>query len=137
MPVNDRSIRDIKIFGLQDRYLTQIFDRFPEFKEVLQIRAMRRHHYFRKLRHQQANALYLREKYWDDYERFKTGMMKLKKARLTEESMQYDDLVVLDNFSEDETTFALDRANIKGRKDKSVLKKSKILKQQVEEMKQF
>lgn len=31
----------------------------------------------------------------------------------------------------------MDRANIKGRKDKVALRKSKILKQKVEEMKQF
>jgi hypothetical protein len=64
-------------------------------------------------------------------------MFDHKKVRLTEESMQYEDLAVLDNFSEDEITYALDRANIKGRKDKSALIKSKILKQQVAEMKQF
>lgn len=76
-------------------------------------------------------------KYHDNYDSFNRELMKQKKARLTEESMQYEDLAVLDNFSEDEITFALDRANIKGRKDKSALKKSKILKQQVTEMKQF
>jgi hypothetical protein len=55
-------------------------------------------------------------------------MLKVKKVRLTEESMEYEDLAVLDNFSEDEITYALDRANIKGRKDKSALLKTKILK---------
>lgn len=64
-------------------------------------------------------------------------MLKHKKVRLTEENMQYEDLVVLDLFSEDEVTYAWDRANIKGRKDKSAFIKSKILKQQVIDMKQF
>jgi hypothetical protein len=70
----------------------------------------------------------LREKHQNCYENFKQEMMHFKKARLTEESMKYEDLAVGDNFSEDEITFALDRANIKGRKDKSALIKSKVLK---------
>lgn len=41
-----------KFYSLQDKYLSEIFNRFPEFKNVLQIRALRRHHYFRKLKHQ-------------------------------------------------------------------------------------
>ena len=89
---------------------------------------MRRHHYFRKLRHQQKVILNLREKYQLSYNNFQREMIKIKKVRLTEESMQYEDLAVLDNFSEDEITFALDRANIKGRKDRNALKKSKIIK---------
>ena len=117
------------MFSLQDRYLCQIFDRFPEFKEVLQIRAMRRHHYFRKLRRQQASVRQIREKHQDNYEAFQKEMLNFKKARLTEENMQYEDLAVKDLFSEDEITYAWDRANIKGRKDKAILKKTKFLKQ--------
>jgi hypothetical protein len=64
-------------------------------------------------------------------------MLKHKKVRLTEENMHYEDLAVLDLFSEDEVTYAWDRANIKGRKDKQAFIKSKILKQQVMDMKQF
>ena len=67
-------------------------------------------------------------KYHNNYALYSRELMKLKKARLTEESMQYEDLAVSENFSDEEITFALDRANIKGRKDKSTLKKSRILK---------
>lgn len=41
--------------------------------------------------------------------------------------MPYEDLAVLDNFSADETTFALNRQNIKEKKDKNALKKAKLL----------
>lgn len=42
--------------------------------------------------------------------------------------MMYEDLAVLDNFSDEEITFALNRQNIKDRKDKLALQKAKILK---------
>jgi hypothetical protein len=45
----------------------------------------------------------------------------MKKARLTEDKMSYEDLAVLENFSDDEITFALNRQNIKDKKDKSAL----------------
>lgn len=31
-----------KYYSLQDKYLNEIFERFPEFRDVLQIRALRR-----------------------------------------------------------------------------------------------
>jgi hypothetical protein len=42
-----------KLFSLQEDYIYKIFDRFPEFRDVLTVRALRRHHYFRKLKNQQ------------------------------------------------------------------------------------
>ena len=47
---------------------------------------------------------------------------------MTEDKMMYEDLAVLDNFSDEEITFALNRQNIKDRKDKLALQKAKILK---------
>ena len=35
MPIKSSTKNEVKMFSLQDRYLCQIFDRFPEFKEVL------------------------------------------------------------------------------------------------------
>lgn len=51
----------------------------------------------------------------------------MKKARLTEESMSYEDLAVLENFSDDEITYELNRDIIKNRKDQRALQKAKIL----------
>ena len=48
-------------------------------------------------------------------------LQKIEKARLTEDKMAYEDLAVLDIFSDDEITFALNRQNIKDRKDKNAL----------------
>lgn len=41
----------------------------------------------------------------------------MKKVRLTEEGMSYEDLAVIENFSDDEITFELNREIIKSRKD--------------------
>jgi hypothetical protein len=55
-------------------------------------------------------------------------LLNMKKARLTEDKMSYEDLAVLENFSDDEITFALNRQNIKDKKDKLALQKAKLLK---------
>lgn len=55
-------------------------------------------------------------------------LLNMKKARLTEDKMSYEDLAVLELFSDDEITFALNRQNIKTRKDKNALQKAKMLK---------
>lgn len=39
-----------RIYGLHDKYLQDIFTDYPDFKNVLRIRALRRHHYLRKLK---------------------------------------------------------------------------------------
>jgi hypothetical protein len=64
-------------------------------------------------------------------------LLKIKKVRLVEDRIPYEDLAVLDNFSADETTFDLNRQNIKDKKDKNALKKVKILKTQIEDLKKF
>ena len=55
-------------------------------------------------------------------------ILYMKKARLTEDKMSYEDLAVLEIFSDDEITFALNRRNIKDKKDKNALQKAKMLK---------
>lgn len=42
-------------------------------------------------------------------------MLEMKKARLVEESMKYEELVMDDNFSDDEITATLNRRLIKER----------------------
>lgn len=123
-----------KFFSIQDKYLNEIFEKFPDFKNILQIRALRRHHYFRKLKNQQKYLLELRNKRQeskakgDENYQISDELLSLKKARLTEDKMSYEDLAVQENFSDDEITFALNRQNIKDRKDKIALQKAKILK---------
>lgn len=51
----------------------------------------------------------------------------MKKARLTEDKMSYEDLAVMDLFSEDEMTVALNRQMIREKKDKAALMKARKL----------
>lgn len=46
----------------------------------------------------------------------------MKKVRLTEDKISYEDLACQDNFSDDEITFALNRQLIKDKKDKLAIK---------------
>ena len=52
-------------------------------------------------------------------------LIKFKKVRLVEDKMSYEDLVIQDNFSEDEVTFDLNRQLLKDRKNKIALRKAK------------
>ena len=52
-------------------------------------------------------------------------LLKIKKVRLIEDYLPYEDLAVLENFSEDEVTFELNRKIIKEKKDKIALKKAR------------
>lgn len=51
----------------------------------------------------------------------------IRKARLTEDKMSYEDLAVMDIFSDDEVTVALNRQMIREKKDKSALMKARKL----------
>ena len=57
------------------------------------------------------------------------ALLTHKKARLIEDKMSYEDLAVMQNFDEDEVTFALNRQILKERKDKAALRKAKKLEQ--------
>jgi len=50
-------------------------------------------------------------------------LLAMKKTRLIEDRVAYEDLAIQDNFSEDETTFEYHRKNIKDRKDKQAIQK--------------
>jgi len=102
---------------------------------MLQIRALRRQHYFRKLRNQQKRLIALRNNKEfnfnsdnpDHNKKLLDELLKHKKVRLVEESLPYEDLAVLENFSEDEITYELKRKILKERKDKIALKKARKL----------
>lgn len=40
------------LFSIKDNNLREIFNSYPEFGEILKVRAIRRHHYWNKLRMQ-------------------------------------------------------------------------------------
>ena len=132
---------------------------------MLKVRALRRHHYFRKLKNQQLKFIELNQKAWEQAKsenskelsqssrsmRFNDGLYRsnkgtkdvpksilaMKKVRLTEEGMSYEDLAVLENFSDDEITYELNREIIKNRKDQKALQKAKILRSQIKKLKRF
>lgn len=83
----------------------------------------------RKTRQQNKdNTNLIYEELFPNKQQQEQGKKPFEKARLTEDKMMYEDLAVLDNFSDEEITFALNRQNIKDRKDKLALQKAKILK---------
>ena len=137
--VNPGSQNRLKIYSLQECYLQEIFEAYPEFKNVLKIRALRRHHYIRKLKKQQMQFLKLRntKSSYKNAKQFAEDILSIKKVRLVEDKIPYEDLAVLDNFSADETTFSLNRQNIKEKKDRKALIKAKQLKNQLEDLKRF
>jgi len=55
----------------------------------------------------------------------------MKKARLVEDCMSYEDLVLLDIFDEDEVTITLSRALLKERQHRFTLQKVKKMEQQL------
>ena len=46
-----KHVQEPIIYSLRDCYLEEIFNEFPKFKQIMTIKALRRHHYFRKLKH--------------------------------------------------------------------------------------
>jgi len=48
-------------------------------------------------------------------------------VRLIEENIKYDDLAVMENFSEDEISYELSRTILTHRKERKALKKAKFL----------
>ena len=64
-------------------------------------------------------------------------LLKIKKVRLIEDKLPYEDLAVMENFSEDEITFELNRKIIKEKKDKIALKKARKLEAQLQDLKHF
>ena len=99
-----RDPADSVIYSLRHEYLLEIFDEFPKFKEVMTIRALRRHHYFRRLKNQQKRLLEIRNKACEmcangDTEQsvgnyMKKELLAFKRVRLFEDKLSYEQLVV-------------------------------------------
>ena len=52
VPQKEEADKQMKFYSLKDQYIADIFERFPDFEKVFRVRALRRHHYFRRLRKQ-------------------------------------------------------------------------------------
>ena len=111
---------------------------------MLQIRALRRQHYFRKLKNQQRKLLDIRQRSLDEHkgksetviaQYIEEEMLNLKKVRLIEDKLSYEELAVQNNFSEDEVTFVLNRQLLKDRKDKQALLRVHRLEKQLKALK--
>ena len=129
-----------KLFFLQENYLNNILEKFPQFGNLLKIRALRRQHYFRKLRHQQSKLMNLKNKSTKSQDSsLQKELLQMKLARLVEENMSYEDLASKNNFSEDEITFTYEQ-NLRDeqyQKIKESLAYSKSLDKQIKSLKQF
>ena len=140
-----RSSPQSVIYSLRENYLEEIFDEFPKFKEVLTIRALRRHHYFRKLKAQQQRLLTIRESAYRMCTRGQTEqqiteyiekeLLGFKKIMLIEDKLSYEDLIVEDNYSDEEVTITLNRQLLKDKKNKQALVKVKVLQKHIADLK--
>lgn len=85
-----------------DEDLFLIFESYPEFKDVFQVRALRRYHYMSKIKRQYKKILL--NKFWnkDGSNDFLSEFLKFKRARLVEEFIPYEKLAVQQIASEDE-----------------------------------
>ena len=111
---------------------------------MLQVRALRRQHYFKNLRNQQLHLIKLRDSELD----FNTEdlalnrqvtneLLKIKKVRLIEDSIPYEDLAMMENFSDDEITIESAHKRVKENKDKAALKKVRKLEVNLADLKSF
>lgn len=64
-------------------------------------------------------------------------MLNLKKVRLIEDKLSYEELAVQNNFSDDEVTFVLNRQLLKDRKDKQALIRVHRLEKQLKALKKL
>ena len=63
------------------------------------------------------------------------ALLAFKKVRLIEDKLSFEDLIVEDQYSDEEVTITLNRQLLKDRKDKQALIKVKILQRHVTELK--
>lgn len=120
-----------------DEDLFQIFESYPEFKDVFQVRALRRYHYMSKIKRQYKKILL--NKFWknDTSNEFLSGFLKFKRARLVEEFIPYNKLVMQQIGSEDEFSIKNSRETNLFRREQRELRKAKFLQAQIQDLKAF
>ena len=62
-------------------------------------------------------------------------ILNFTKTKLIEDKLSYEDLIVQDNYSDDEVTITLNRELLKDRKDKQALVKVKLIQKHIFELK--
>lgn len=120
-----------------------MFNDFPEFKKVLQVRALRRHHYLRKIKKQQLKLMDIRKENSPRQSGLmqrdiSSRMLELKKERLIEEKMSYEELIMEfimeKNYDPDEITLSLDRKIVKEKRELMCLHQVKKMERQIVEL---
>ena len=139
---NKDTSKSARLFYLPDKYLKEIFNQYPTFKNLLKIRALRRHHYFKKL-HGQVESLTgiknraMRRRQQDANYSLNSELMNIKKARLVEEKLAYEDLTIDENFSADEVTFTYNCTKLSEENVKKALVQCKQLDSHIKSLKMF
>lgn len=103
----DKKAKAPFIFSIQDELLSNLIIQNPEFKKLLTIRAFRRVRYFKKLfaqKNQWAQMRFKAALLGIKGKEFTKSNLEVNPARLTEESMSYESLVMYQNASDDEKT---------------------------------
>ena len=70
-------------------------------------------------------------------QRITNELLNFKKVRLIEDRIPYEDLAIMNNFSEDEITYEMNRKIIRDKKDMVALKKARKLEAHLKDLKKF
>ena len=70
-------------------------------------------------------------------DKFIEDLLKIKRARLIEHNMSYEDLMMIDNFSEDEKSYEYVKNRARDMENIKAIKKTKKLKVQIQSLKEF
>lgn len=110
---------------------------------MLTIRAKRRYRYFTKLKNQQLRFVALKKaregsEAGNGKARSSTAneMYKMKKARLVEEQIPYEEMALFDKFEFNEISMSLQRDLIRRKRTTNALQKARVIDQQLIELKQ-
>lgn len=131
--------KKFKVYSINKNRLDDIFTAYPDFKDVLKIRALRRQHYYRQLRNQQINYELLRhnKQVLVNRDKFIDELLNIKKARLYQHNMTYEELVKDEMFSDDEMTLQYNKIRNKEAQNVRLLAKARKLKHHISNLKQF
>ena len=64
-------------------------------------------------------------------------LLKIKKVRLVENNVHFEELALMNNFSDDEITFELSKLIQKEAKNKKTLRKTRMLEQELKSLKRY
>ena len=64
-------------------------------------------------------------------------LLKIKKVRLVENNVHFEELALMNNFSDDEITYELSKLIQKEAKNKKTLRKTRMLEQELKSLKRY